>query len=79
MDNHTVAQLKDIATDRGIRGYYKLRKIEFIHALETVTLVEQKVAYLISRLQTISFQFYNRHLVDHQISRRKLSKMQFHY
>ena len=34
--------MKVIAKERGIRGYYKLRKAELIHALEAVSLVEQK-------------------------------------
>ena len=42
MDNHTVVQLKAIAKERGIRGYYKLRKAELIHTLEAARLVEQK-------------------------------------
>ena len=42
MNNHTVVQLKAIAKERGIRGYYQLRKAELIHALEAVRLVEQK-------------------------------------
>ena len=42
MDNHTVVQLKAIAKERGIRGYYKLRKAVLIHALEAARLVEQK-------------------------------------
>ena len=42
MENHTVGQWKAIAKDRGIRGYYKLRKAELIHALEATRLVEQK-------------------------------------
>ena len=42
MENHTVVQLKAIAKERGIRGYYKLRKSELIHALEARILVEQK-------------------------------------
>ena len=41
MDNHIVALLKAVAKERGIRGYYKLRKAELIHALETIRLVEQ--------------------------------------
>ena len=42
MDNYTVVQLKAIAKERGIRGCYKLRKVELIHALEAARLVEQK-------------------------------------
>ena len=42
MENHTVVQLKAIAKERGIRGYYKLRKAELIHALAATRLVEQK-------------------------------------
>ena len=42
MENHTVVQLKAIAKERGLRGYYKLRKAELIHALEATRLVEQK-------------------------------------
>ena len=42
MENHTAVQLKSIAKERGIRGYYKLRKSELIHALEATRLVKQK-------------------------------------
>ena len=42
MKNHTIVQLKAIAKERGIKGYYKLRKAELIHALEATRLVEQK-------------------------------------
>ena len=41
MDNYTVVQLKAIAKERSIRGYYKLRKVELIHTLEAIRLVEQ--------------------------------------
>ena len=37
-----IVQLKVIAKERGIRGYYKLRKVELIHALEVARLIEQK-------------------------------------
>ena len=42
MENHTLVQLKAIAKERGVRGYYKLRKAELIHVLEATRLVEQK-------------------------------------
>ena len=42
MENHTVVELKAIAKERGIRGYYKLRMAELVHALEATGLVEQK-------------------------------------
>ena len=42
MDNHTVVQLKAVAKDRGIRGYYNLRKVELIRALKAARSVEQK-------------------------------------
>ena len=42
MENRTVLQLKAIAKERGIRGYYKLRMAELIHVLEATKLVEQK-------------------------------------
>ena len=41
MKNRTVVQLTVIATERSIRGYYKLGKAELIHALEATKLVEQ--------------------------------------
>ena len=43
MGNRTVVQLKAIAKERGIRGYYKLRKAELIRVLEATKLVEQKI------------------------------------
>ena len=68
MDNYKVVQLKAIAKERDIKGYYKLRKSELIHALEAARLVEQKVTYLMSRFQMIQLQFYNQRFGDHQIS-----------
>ena len=43
MENHALMQLNVIAKDRGVRGYYKLRKLELIHTLEAARLVEQKI------------------------------------
>ena len=40
MENHTIVQLKAIAKERGIQGYYKLRKAELINALEAPRLGE---------------------------------------
>ena len=40
MNNHTVVQFMVIAKERGIRGYYKLRKAELIQAFEAARLVE---------------------------------------
>ena len=42
MENHTIVQLKAIVKERGIKGYYKLRKSELINALEAARSVEQK-------------------------------------
>ena len=69
MENHTEVQLKAITKERGIRGYYKLRKTELIYALEATKLVEQKVTSLMSRFQTIPLRFYNQHLEGHQLLR----------
>ena len=33
--------IETIAKERGIRGYYKIRKAELVHALEATRLVEQ--------------------------------------
>ena len=41
MNNHTVVQLNAIAKERGIRVYYKLRKVELIKALKAARLVEK--------------------------------------
>ena len=61
MENHTIVQLKAISKERGIKGYYKIRKAELIHALEATRLVEQKVIYLMSRFQMTPLLFYNQH------------------
>ena len=42
MEKHTIVQLKAIAKERGIKGYYKLRKAELRYALEATRVVEQK-------------------------------------
>ena len=42
MENLIIVQLEAIAKERGIRGYYKLRKAELISYLEATKLVEQK-------------------------------------
>ena len=42
IENHTVVQFKVIAKERDIRGYYKLRKAEVIHALEAIRLLQKK-------------------------------------
>ena len=69
MENHTVVHMKAIAKERGIRGYYKLRKAELIHDLEATKLVEQKSNIFDEPIKTIPLRFYNQHLGDHQISR----------
>ena len=76
MDNHTVVQLKTIAKDRGMRGYYKITKVELIHALEAARLVEQKPNIFDESIPNNLTHFHNQHLGDHQISRRKLSKIE---
>ena len=75
IENHTLVLLKAIAKERGIRGYYKLRKAELIHALEATRLVEQTITSLMRRFRMIPLQFYNHHLEGHQMSRRKISKI----
>ena len=42
MKNYKVVQLKAITKQRGVRGYYKLRKAEVIHTMEAARLAEQK-------------------------------------
>ena len=69
MENHTVVQLKTIAKERGMRGYYKLRKADLIHALEATKLVEQKSNIFDEPIPNDPTQFYNQHLGDNQILR----------
>ena len=49
MDNITVIKLKALAKQPGIEGYYKLRKAELIHKLESHPDVNEQV--LISGLE----------------------------
>ena len=51
MEKHAIVQFKAIAKERGIKGYYKLRKAELIHVLEATRLIDLKVIYLMSRFQ----------------------------
>ena len=43
MNNITIIELKFIGKQRGIEGYYKLRKAELIHKLEALTEVNEQV------------------------------------
>ena len=43
MDNITVTKLKALAKQRGIKGYYKLRKAELIRKLEAHADVNEQV------------------------------------
>ena len=43
MNNITVINVKDLAKQRGIKGYYKLRKAELIQKLETNADVNEQV------------------------------------
>ena len=49
MNNITVIELKAIAKQRGIEGYYKLRKAELIDKLEALPEVNEQV--IIARLK----------------------------
>ena len=50
MDNITVINLKILAKQRGIKGYYKLRKAELIQKLEAHADVHEQV--LLPKLET---------------------------
>ena len=43
LDNITVIKLKTLAKQRGIKGYYKLRKAELIQKLEVHSVVNEQV------------------------------------
>ena len=75
MENHTVMHLKAIAKERGVRGYYKLRKVELIPALEAARLVEQKSDIFDEPIPNDPTPVYNQHLGDHQMSQRKIMKI----
>ena len=76
MKNHTIVQLKAIAKARCIKGYYQLRKAKLINALEATRLVEQNSSIFMNRFSMIPLPFYNQDLGGHQMSQRKLSKIQ---
>ena len=75
MNNNTVVQLKAIAKQRGIRGYYKLRKAEFIHALEAMRLVEQKSNIFDESISNDPTPILQPNFGDHQMPRQKLRKI----
>ena len=75
MNNNTVKQLKAIAKERGIKGYYKLRKAELINALEATRLVEKKSSIFDEPIPNAPTSVYNQHLGTHQMSQGKLSKI----
>ena len=76
MENHTIVQLKAIAKERGIKGYYKLRKAELINSLEATRLVEQKNSIFHEPIPNDPTPVYNQYLGGNQMSQRKLSKIQ---
>ena len=55
--------------ERGIRGYYKLRKAELIHALEATRIVEQKSNIFDDPIPNDPTPVFNHHIGDHQILR----------
>ena len=67
--------MKAIAKERGIRDYYNLKKAELIYALEAARLVEQTSDIFGKSIPNDPTPIYNQHLGDHQISRRKISKI----
>ena len=73
MENHTVVQLKAIAKERGIRGYYKLRNAELMRVLEATRLVEQKSNIFDEPIPNDPTPVLQ-HLGDHQILLQKASK-----
>ena len=67
--------IEAIAKERGVRGYYKLRKVELIHALEAARLLEQKSKIFDEPIPNDPTQFYNQHLGGYQMSQRKINKI----
>ena len=53
---------------RGVRGYYKLRKVELVHALEAERLVEQKSNIFDEPIPNDPTPVCNQHLGGHQMS-----------
>ena len=75
MENQTVKQLKVIAKERAIWGYYKLRKADLIYTLDVTRLVEQKSNIFDEPIPSDSTPVLHQHLGNHQMLRRKLSKI----
>ena len=75
MVNYTVMQLKTIAKERSVRGYYKLRKVELLHALEAARLVEQKSNIFDEPIPNDPTPVLQQHLGGHQMPQRKISKI----
>ena len=75
MNNHTVKQLKAIAKERGIRGYYQLTKADMIHAIDVTRLEEQRSNIFDEPIPNDLTSVYNQHLEDHQMQRQNLSKI----
>ena len=75
IENRTVTQLKAIAKERGIRGYYNLRKAELMRVLEATKLVEQKRNIFDEPIPNDPTPVLQPNPWRQSMSRRKLSKI----